>query len=363
MSFDPAKPFETFERYAFRLEALPQYLVEDERESFMHFQKTGEIIPHNSGWTKLVAANTKAGKKMERLRLLSEVPTDYERYELQIYSGPEGGEVIRTALRKQYEAEYTYDFWFFDDQWIAQVYYEADGTFIKFDVRTATKEEKRAYEHWYAVFEKATPLRNSALYDKAQNYLLSLGDVSTRFARVERAPRYTDGRRESDVEHSFHLALSATELAAHLYPKLDQGLVAQFSLVHDLPEVYAGDVWTVHITDEELAKKHAAEAEAAARLMKELPPHLADLLERYEKQEEPEARFVRFVDKIVPAIINIVADEASTFSVDHKIGSPQDYKKARAGHLERIRIMFPEYAELEPLVLAIWDTHTERMFS
>jgi len=156
---DINNPFETFERYAFRLEALPEYIVSEEIESLKHFQETG--LTHNSGseWAELVSNNINTGKKMERLRLLSEHLTDYERYELQAYSGPEAGEHIHVALKKEYLEEYLYDFWFFDDKWIAQVNYEEDGTFINFDVRSATQAEIHAYTYWHSIYENAEQLR------------------------------------------------------------------------------------------------------------------------------------------------------------------------------------------------------------
>ena len=160
--------------------------------------------------------------------------------------------------------------------------------------------------------------------NEAHDHLLSLGDVTVRLSEIERAPRYIDGDRETDVEHSFHLALSATELAASYYPELDVGLVSQFSLVHDLPEIYAGDVWTFNISDENLIKKIAAEKEALERLVKELPPYAAHLLTRYEEQLEPEARFVRFVDKLLPSVINVIASETSTFKEDHGINTLEE---------------------------------------
>ena len=124
---------------------------------------------------------------------------------------------------------------------------------------------------------------------QAHDYMLVIGKLVIDFARVTRAPRLPDGARETDVEHSFHLGLSATELAGTYFPDLDAGLVAQFSLVHDLPEVYVGDVWTFGISPEDRAKKEQDEKQATLRLLKELPPNTANLLERYEKQIEKEA--------------------------------------------------------------------------
>lgn len=178
---------------------------------------------------------------------------------------------------------------------------------------------------------------------QAHDHLLVLGRVTTQFATVERAPRYPDGHRETDVEHSFHLALSAVELAATYHPDLDVGLVAQFSVVHDLPELYTGDVWTFGISVEDRAAKEAAEKEATARLLKELPPYTAQLLARYEQQEELEARFVRFVDKVLPSIINIMAGDANTFSQDYGMRSRADVLRQREARTAQLRELFPEF--------------------
>jgi putative hydrolase of HD superfamily len=178
---------------------------------------------------------------------------------------------------------------------------------------------------------------------QAHDHLLAIGDFAVRFAQVERAPRYPDGDRETDVEHSFHLALSAVELAANYYPELDTGLVAQFSLVHDMPEVYTGDVWTFNISDEDRANKEFAEKAAVEQLLHELPPYLAGLLRRYEEQTEPEARFVRFVDKILPAIINIMAGEVCTFKEDYGVTTLEELNASRGVRTAKLQEMFPEF--------------------
>lgn len=179
--------------------------------------------------------------------------------------------------------------------------------------------------------------------NSALEKMLALGDVSMLLSMIERAPRYTDGSRETDVEHSFHLALSATELAATYYPELDIGLVSQFSLVHDLPEIHTGDVWTFDISNEDLAKKKELENEAVKRLVGELPPHTASLLVRYEDQIEIEARFVRLVDKLLPSIINIVASEANTFQDDYDIQTLDELDQKMSKRTKRVKQMFPEF--------------------
>ena len=198
---------------------------------------------------------------------------------------------------------------------------------------------------------------------RAHDYMLVLGALSVAFAEVERAPRYPNGDRETDVEHSFHLAVSAMELAADFYPELDIGLIAQFSLVHDLPEVYAGDVWTFSITDEARAKKEADEAKATERLLKELPPYMAQLLQRYEEQVEPEARFVRFVDKLLPAIINIMAGDANTFKQDYNLDSIEELLSSREGHRQELLTKFPEFDVIHLVKDLLFDSSSKYVYS
>ena len=199
--------------------------------------------------------------------------------------------------------------------------------------------------------------------EQAHDYLLSLGDFAMRFAQVDRAPRYSNGDRENDAEHSFHLALSAAELAADYYPELDIGLVTQFSLVHDLPEVYSGDVWTIGISEENRSKKEAAEKIANQKLIQELPPHISQLLARYEKQQEPEARFVRFVDKLMPDVIHIIDGDANTFKEDHKITELDRLVEINDTFAEKLKSMFPEFIFIHRIRKLIIETFKVRHFS
>ena len=197
---------------------------------------------------------------------------------------------------------------------------------------------------------------------QAHDYLLNLGDFAMRFAEVERAPRYISGKRENDAEHSFHLALSATELAADYYPELDLGLITQFSLVHDLPELYSGDVWTIGISDEDRSKKEQAEKVANQKLVTELPPHISQLLSRYEKQKEPEARFVRFIDKLMPDVIHILDGDANSFKEDHKINDLKKLKEIDDIFTEKLQSMFPEFKFIHKIRKEILTTFKKRVF-
>jgi len=200
---------------------------------------------------------------------------------------------------------------------------------------------------------------------QAHDSLMKIGEFTVNFAGVERATYYPGARPENDVEHSFHLALSAVEMAATYHPELDVGLVAQFCLVHDAPERYAGDIPTFSITTEARAAKEAAEAEATEVLLKEMPPHFAQLLRRYEEQVEPEARFVRFIDKLLPAIIHSVAPDANkvVFKNTYGLKSVEDVQAERHKRTALLQEMFPEFQFIHIVRELVSQTSRDRIFS
>ncbi|MFZ1250131.1 MAG: HD domain-containing protein [Candidatus Microsaccharimonas sp.] len=180
---------------------------------------------------------------------------------------------------------------------------------------------------------------------KAHSILIYLARLTTKFSTIHRTTLYHDGHPESDVEHRFHLALSATELAVQFHPELNSGLVSQFSTVHDLVEIYAGDTPSFKLTDEEILKKARIEKVALEKLLNELPVYTAELLKRYEAQQEPEARFVRLIDKLLPPIIHTVAAEANhkPFFDIFDIQSVEDLEVGNANVLQRLKKQFPEF--------------------
>lgn len=141
--------------------------------------------------------------------------------------------------------------------------------------------------------------------------VIDLGRLALAFGRIDRtACFHPDGvTRESDTDHTVMLGWIAPALAARCFPQLDVGLVAQFALVHDMPEVYAGDTSTLRITSEGQRAKAEREATATARLRGEFGdrlPWVPFTVGLYEEQVLPEARFVRGLDKCLPKIVHLL---------------------------------------------------------
>lgn len=140
--------------------------------------------------------------------------------------------------------------------------------------------------------------------------VIALGRLSLAFGRVDRATCHEDGTTpESDTDHTVMLTLVACAFAQRHLPDLDPGLVAQFASVHDVVEVYAGDTPTLRVDDAKRADKAAREEAALARIRAEFSetlPWLPDMIDRYERRDCPEARYVKAMDKLLPKITHIL---------------------------------------------------------
>lgn len=109
-------------------------------------------------------------------------------------------------------------------------------------------------------------------------------------------------RCESVAEHSFGVALVAMILAEADFPELDLQKVLRMALIHDIGEVYAGDI----IPNSGIApeEKHGREKESLQRVFEGLPQaeEYLRLWEEFENGTSPEALFIRQIDKLEMAL-------------------------------------------------------------
>lgn len=169
---------------------------------------------------------------------------------------------------------------------------------------------------------------------------LKVSQLTDAFSQVERIPRYSDGRRENDVEHSYMLAVVAPEMAQLLGLGLDIEKVRSFALTHDLLEVKVGDVATFDLTATQLAEKERIEQEAKSELLRELPELTAQSLETYEEQDTREAVFVRMVDKLLPIAVDSTGDGVRVLREDYGVKSYDELVKSHDALHARIAEKF-----------------------
>ena len=136
--------------------------------------------------------------------------------------------------------------------------------------------------------------------------LLEFLKLIHRFQAIERKIAVPgQERNENDAEHSFALALCTWYLIDSRGLKLDSIKAVKYALVHDLLELYTGDVAYFESAEKVLQKKEK-EREALTQITEALPdwPALVDLIKAYEDKTDPESRFVYVLDKLLPAANN-----------------------------------------------------------
>ena len=185
---------------------------------------------------------------------------------------------------------------------------------------------------------------------KLQTMLVEFGDI----ARMVHWPGKSS-RRETDVEHSYSLAMLVWYLNDELSLKLDKQKLLEYALVHDLVEGYAGDVSL--FADQ---KHHDTKAEKEAISVKQLGDEFgffADMnrtLHNYEQRADQEAKFVYAVDKIQPAVMTTLG-KTDTFQQD-KI-TIADYKAAHQRQTAKITGAFPDIEPLHQELIKMLSDH------
>jgi len=204
-------------------------------------------------------------------------------------------------------------------------------------------------ERWVA-FDKPEHSRIREYLAKLAQRAIATSELFDQFARVDRIPRLSNSDRENDVEHSFLLATIATDLAQELRPDLDVNRIRQFSLVHDMLEIKTGDVATFSTSPEEQAEKERREKEALDELLAELPPLEAETLREYEKQDTPEARWTRYVDKMLATLVDITGQGVRVVEEDFGVTSLEKLCDEHGRLATKYHNMFGnEFPELDQL--------------
>ncbi len=150
-----------------------------------------------------------------------------------------------------------------------------------------------------------------------------------RFKTCERTCQTTRiGRAESDAEHSWHLAIFLI-LLENEFQGVDLAKVLKMALIHDLPELYAGDTNPYR---GDPGNKEENEKKAAKQLFKNLPDTVANnfisLFDEYISQESVEAKIVKSADKLMPLIQNLCTN-------DHH----SSYRKLKVNYEEVVEYM------------------------
>ena len=102
---------------------------------------------------------------------------------------------------------------------------------------------------------------------------------------------------ESVADHSFGTAMTAWILAKQLKLELDMEKLLKMALVHEIGEIYAGDITPVDGIS--LDQKYELELQSAKKVFSTYPEgqEFINLWEEFEQAETPEAKFLKQIDK------------------------------------------------------------------
>lgn len=188
-----------------------------------------------------------------------------------------------------------------------------------------------------------------------------IAEIVFKLSAVTRATRAPDLRPETDVEHSMMLAMLVVELCP---PGIDRNKAVVLAVLHDLPEVYAGDTNTIRASAADLAGKAERERHAVERLRTEVPG-LVPLIDEYEAQESLEAMFVRILDKVTPKITHYLNNCASikaqgmTLSdLAERHRTQHEEMVARYGHVPELRSTLELLREWMDMSESSWGVDT-----
>lgn len=128
----------TYLKTAFRMEMLPQYLVDHLNPNFKAFLAGDPIPPPNPAgtrWSDMIREHVAAGRIMARVHILPDKLTPYLKYEIEwgYTKNAVAGDDIRIMLPDRCDQELrrvlTQDFWIFDDELVVLVDYDPQGRF------------------------------------------------------------------------------------------------------------------------------------------------------------------------------------------------------------------------------------------
>jgi hypothetical protein len=153
--------FTDFKKSATRIETLPVYVVDDERENFELYISGAPLPPdRNEEWVANIRECVADGKCMSRVHIIDHVLTPYLQFEIDWYYAVNAaaGEDIRFVFREDVpEVTYT-DTWIFDDQVVLDLAYDTEGRLLYINQNEDPERLRQAQVAWREFYCRSFPL-------------------------------------------------------------------------------------------------------------------------------------------------------------------------------------------------------------
>ena len=137
----------------------------------------------------------------------------------------------------------------------------------------------------------------------------------------------TSGRQESVAEHSWRMALMAYFLRDE-FPTVDLTRVLLMALLHDMGEVFTGDIPTFEKTDADRAREHELRDEWIDALPVPYAAEVHSLFAEMDEMETVEAKIVKALDRMEAVITHNEGDPHTWLPLEYDLQRTYGVKEA-----------------------------------
>ena len=135
------------------------------------------------------------------------------------------------------------------------------------------------------------------------------------------------GRQESVAEHSWRMALMAYFLRDE-FPTADLTRILLMALLHDMGEVFTGDIPTFEKTDADRAREHELRDEWIDALPAPYAAEVRSLFAEMDAMETEEAKIVKALDRMEAVITHNEGDPLTWLPLEYDLQHTYGVKEA-----------------------------------